>query len=151
MARWTLFVILVVALSEKPVCFAEGHAITSAGLIQAHTFTLSILMGSSFYDDIIDGLGKGSGALSRYRGGGLIGQATRVFTWLQQSARAVWYSIQRWWGGSVEKNRIWSDYKEARNKIAYDRTLSEGLKRTFVADLRAEFRDEYPHYAHLWN
>jgi len=59
-------------------------------------------------------------------------------------------SIQQWWGGPEKKERIWNDYKDARNAIL-KKEKDNGDRQILVQDLRQEFRDKYPAYAHMWN
>lgn len=60
------------------------------------------------------------------------------------------HSIQEWWGGPEKKDRIWNDYKDARNAIM-KKEKDNGDRQILVQDLRQEFRNQYPAYAHMWN
>ncbi|CAE7759193.1 unnamed protein product, partial [Symbiodinium pilosum] len=73
-----------------------------------------------------------------------------IFGWLSSNARAVYHEIMRWWGGPTEWRQIWEDYKKSRSEIMKQETHPD-TRSYLISDLRQEFRDNYPQWAHKWN
>jgi len=73
-----------------------------------------------------------------------------VFQWLDDFCTPVYNSIMRWWGGEAQWERIWADYKRARNEIIRQEK-NNSTRQILLQDLRQEFRNNNPVWAGRFN
>ena len=76
--------------------------------------------------------------------------APNVFQWLGSFCTPVYNSIMRWWGGDAQWERIWADYKRARNEIIRQEKKNS-TRQILLQDLRKEFRNNHPVWAGRFN
>ena len=80
----------------------------------------------------------------------IVGVSVGILHFLANNLQAIYYRLVRRWGGRAKRDRIWDDFTVARARIQRDRHIHHDEKGQMIVDLRNEYKERVPAWAHLF-